>query len=193
MSDPKHDLAEIPPLPGDAAAVLRRNWGWFLALGIVWMVCGALAIILPYAAAVAVELVFGGLLAFGGILQVIQSLRCTGWNGKILHAIIGLLSLLAGGILLVFPHHGVLTLTIVLGAFFIAAGTFRSMIALQHRNFAGWGWMLTSGILALGVGIIIFLAWPGSALWALGLLVGIELIFGGWSLIMVALGARSSA
>lgn len=183
---------ELQPMPSEPWDTLRRNWKWFLVLGIVWIVLGSLAIILPHVAALAINLVIGALLAVGGLLQIVQSWRCTGWNGKILHAVIGVLSLIAGAVLILYPLQGVATLTLVLSAFFIAAGAIRTVLAVQSRGATGWGWMLLSGLLALAVGVIIWMAWPGSALWALGLLVGIELIFSGWAMVMFALGVRDA-
>jgi uncharacterized membrane protein HdeD (DUF308 family) len=188
MSEATPD-GSAPPLPGDVWTALRRHRGWFLALGIVWIVCGTAAIVLPLAAAVALELVIGVLLAVGGLVQIVQSLRCAEWKGKLLQAVIGLIALVAGVILLANPLQGVPTLTLVLSAFFIAAGVVRVMLALQHREAAGWGWLLFSGALGIVVGVLIWSGWPGTAAWALGLLVGIELIFSGWSMVMLALGA----
>ena len=178
------------PLPSPSWQSVRDNWGWFLALGIFWIVMGALAIVLPFAATFAVALLIGALLGAGGIVQVVHAFRCKGWRGTALNGLIGLLSVVAGVLLLFFPLGGVLTLTLVLSVFFIAAGVFRTLAALQNRDLAGWGWMLFSGLLGIGVGLIIWLAWPESAVWALGLLVGIELTFSGWSMVMIALAAR---
>lgn len=180
-------------LPEISRQSVRDNWGWFLALGIFWIAMGTLAVVVPLAATFAVELLIGALLGAGGIVQVVQAFRCRGWRGTAWNGLIGVLSLAAGALLLFFPLGGVLTLTLVLSAFFIASGIFRAAAALQNRDTPGWGWMLFSGLLGIGVGILIWLAWPGSAVWALGLLVGIELIFSGWSMVMIALAARREA
>lgn len=171
---------------------LRRNWGWLLALGIVWIVLGSLAIVMPFAATLALELVLGAIFAVGGIAQVVQAFRCRGWRGLALHVAGGILALVLGGLLLFFPLEGVLTLTLFLSAFFIVEGSVKVVSALQHRSFPHWGWVLFSGLLGITIGVLIWLGWPSSAVWALGLLVGIELIFSGWSMVMLAISARSS-
>lgn len=171
---------------------LRRNWGWLLALGIAWIILGSLAIIVPFAATLALELVLGAIFAVGGVAQIVQAFRCRGWRGFALHLLGGLLALVAGGLLLFFPLQGVLTLTLFLGAFFLIDGGVKIASALRHRPFANWGWLLFSGILGVAVGMLIWLGWPSSAIWALGLLAGIELIFSGWSMVMLALSARGS-
>lgn len=179
-----------PAIPGASWEAVRDHWGWFLALGILWIVLGTVAVILPWLATVAAALTFGALLGAGGIMQIVQAFRCKRWRGTALHAVMGLLYLAAGVILLFLPFQGILTLTLVLAGLFIAVGILRIIAALQDRSLRGWGWLLFSGILGIGVGLIIWLGWPGTAAWALGLLVGIELIFSGWALVMIALAAR---
>jgi uncharacterized membrane protein HdeD (DUF308 family) len=104
------------------------------------------------------------------------------------------LAVLAGGILLARPVQGVLTLTIVVGAYFLAEGVATIMYALEHRReLSGrWSWLLIAGLLDILVSFIIIAGLPGSAEWALGLLVGINLVFGGATLIGMALAARNA-
>lgn len=177
-------------IPGASWEAVRDHWGWFLALGVLWIILGTTAVILPWLGTVAAALTFGALLAAGGIMQTVQAFRCKRWRGTALHVVMGLLYLAAGAILLFFPLQGILSLTLVLAALFIVVGIFRAVAALQDRDLRGWGWLLFSGILSVGVGLTILLGWPGTAAWALGLLVGIELIFSGWALVMIALAAR---
>lgn len=169
---------------------LRERWGWLLALGILWAVLGVLAIVMPFAATLALELVLGAIFAAGGLVQIIHAVRCWGARGAIAQVLGGLLALVLGGLLLLFPLEGIATLTLFLSAFFIVQGGFKLVAALQHRYVPRWGWILVSGILSIAVGVLIWLGWPASAIWALGLLVGIELIFSGCSMIMLALAAR---
>jgi uncharacterized membrane protein HdeD (DUF308 family) len=169
---------------------LRHNWGWLLALGIVWVAFGTLAIIMPLAAGLAFELILGAIFAAGGVFQIFQAVRCRGSNGALMQGLGGALALILGGLLLVFPLQGLASLTLLLSAFFIVAGGFKIVASLQHRSLRYWGWLLVSGILGVLVGVLIWIGWPSSAAWALGLLAGIELIFGGWSMVMLALAAR---
>lgn len=169
--------------------ILRANRGWMTALGILWILLGIAAIVLPFAATLAVELVLGAIFIVGGVAQIIQAFRARGWRGALLHGLGGLLAVVLGVLLLLFPAEGILTVTLVLAAFFIVDGVLRVISAFQHRGMAAWGWILVSGLLGIAVGALIWLGWPSTAAWALGLLVGIQLIFGGWSLVMLATAA----
>ncbi len=169
---------------------IQAAWGWLLALGILWIILGTLAIIMPFAATLAVEMVFGVLFVIGGVAQLIQAFRSKGWKGFALQVLGGILALALGAILLFFPIQGVLTLTILLAAFFVAQGVVKIMAALRERPASGWGWLMFSGILGIVVGVIIWTALPEAAVWVLGLLVGIELIFSGWAMVMIAMAGK---
>ncbi len=178
------------PIPG--LKEIHAAWGWLLALGILWIILGTLAIIMPFAATLAVEMVFGVLFLIGGIAQLVQAFRSKGWKVFALQVLGGLLALALGAILLFYPLQGVLTLTILLAAFFVAQGIVKIMAAFRQRPSAGWGWLMFSGILGVIVGVIIWAALPEAAIWVLGLLVGIELIFSGWAMVMIALAGKKA-
>ena len=175
------------------AADLERNWRWLLALGIVWIVLGSFAIVMPFAAALALELVLGAIFVIGGLAQGFQAFHGRNDGAFMLHLFGGLLAVVLGGLLLFFPLEGVLTLTLLLSAFFIAEGAVKLLWAFQHRSLSSWRWVLFSGLLGIAAGLLIWFVWPGSALWALGLVVGIELIFSGWAMAMLAVAARRTA
>ena len=179
------------PIPG--LKDVQAAWGWLLALGILWIILGTLAIIMPFAATLAVEMVFGVVFLIGGVAQLVQAFRSKGWKGFALQVLGGLLALALGVILLFFPLQGVLTLTILLAAFFVAQGIVKIMAALRERPASGWGWLMFSGILGIIVGVIIWAALPEAAIWVLGLLVGIELIFSGWAMVMIAMAGKKKA
>jgi uncharacterized membrane protein HdeD (DUF308 family) len=101
-----------------------------------------------------------------------------------------LLYLAVGILLLVNPLEGALALTIVLAVFLIVEGIFKIITALRVRDHDGWGWLLASGIMSVILGLLIWAEWPASGLWVIGLLVGIQLRFTGWALVMLALAAR---
>lgn len=171
---------------------IQTAWGWLLALGILWIILGTLAIIMPFAATLALEMVFGVLFVIGGVAQLIQAFRAKGWGGAAFQVLGGLLALALGVILLLFPLQGVLTLTILLAAFFVAQGIVKVISAFRQQPSSGWGWLLFSGLLGIVVGIIIWAGLPGTAVWVLGLLVGIELIFSGWAMIMIAMAGKKA-
>lgn len=178
------------PVEPDVADALRQHSTWFMALGIMWIVLGSLAILLPWIATLTVELMFGLIFLVGGIAQVAQAFRARGWSGFLGHALAGLLAVLLGLLLLFFPVQGVLSLTLLLAAFFIAQGILQVLVAMRSPRMRNRGWLVASGVLGMVIGVIIWLGWPGSAAWALGVLVGVQLIFTGWALIMAATGAR---
>jgi uncharacterized membrane protein HdeD (DUF308 family) len=138
---------------------------------------------------------FGWLLLLSGIVGLVTTFRARhapGFWWSLLSAVIGIV---AGVLLLGWPLLGTLSLTAVLIAFLLAEGAVSILYALEHRNALSgrWGWMLTSGIIDVVLGVVLFIGLPGTALWALGLLLGINLIFGGWALIFMALHARPTS
>jgi uncharacterized membrane protein HdeD (DUF308 family) len=114
-----------------------------------------------------------------------------GWRGFLLELLSAILYLVVGVLLLVNPVAGALALTVVLAVFLIVEGIFKFIMALRVRDHRGWGWLLASGILSAILGVLIWAQWPASGLWVIGLLVGIQLLFTGWSLVMLALAARA--
>src|SRR5262245_20413478 len=171
---------------------VRRHWVLFLTEGIVLLILGTLALLAPVIASVAATVFFGWLLLLSGIVGLVTTFRARhapGFWWSLLSAVIGVA---AGVLLLCWPLLGTLSLTAVLIAFLGAEGIVSIMYALEHRNALSgrWGWMLASGIIDVALGVLLFIGLPGTALWALGLLLGINLLFGGWALIFMALHAR---
>jgi len=183
LSDVEMRLVETRQLIAD-------KWGWFLALGIVLIVAGLAAIAFPLFSTIAAKIVLGWLFLIGGVMMVLHAFSTPGWQGFLWSLLIGILYVVAGGYLAFFPLTGLLTLAILLAMLFIAEGAFEIIMALRVRPHEGWGFLLLSGIAALLVGVLIAMDLPGSAVWALGLLVGINLLFSGWSYIFLALAGR---
>jgi uncharacterized membrane protein HdeD (DUF308 family) len=172
---------------------VHRHRGLFLFEGILLLILGTLAILVPAIASLAATVFFGWLLLLSGIVGLITTIRARrapGFWWSLLSAIVGVV---AGALLIGWPLQGTLSLTSVLIAFLLVEGAASIFYALEHR--AGlpsrWGWMLASGILDVALGVILFAGLPGTALWALGLLIGINMIFGGWALIMMVLSTPS--
>ncbi len=165
--------------------------GWLRALAIAWIVFGVLAIVMPLAASIAIELLVGVLLLVGGVAQTAQVFRLHGWGGRVLALVLGILYVVAGLILLAFPLGGLFTLTLVLAAYLLAGGVVRMVLAFRLRPERGWGGFLLSGVLGLALGLLLWLGLPSTAAWALGTLVGIDMVFGGFALWGVT-GAASS-
>jgi uncharacterized membrane protein HdeD (DUF308 family) len=172
---------------------VRRHWGWFLALGIVFIIGGVFAIAMPFVAGLVTTAIFAVILVWIGIMQVIQAFSVKGWGGFALQLLIGLVMLLGGIAIWINPILGALTLTIVVAAVFLAKGVFQVILAFRMRPHAGWGWVLFAGLVSIAVGLIIWLGWPMSTAFALGTLAGVSLIFSGWSYVMIAMAARRLA
>jgi uncharacterized membrane protein HdeD (DUF308 family) len=176
-------------------AAIRRHWVLFLTEGIVLVILGLLALLAPVIASVAATVFFGWLLLVSGIVGFVTTLRARHAPGFWWSLVSALIGLVAGILLIGWPLLGTLSLTAVLIAFLFAEGAVTIMYALEHRNALSgrWGWMLASGIIDVGLGVLLLIGLPGTALWALGLLLGINLIFGGWALIFMALHARPTS
>jgi uncharacterized membrane protein HdeD (DUF308 family) len=188
--------------PNDAAGIqravesaIREHWVLFLIEGIVLLVLGIAAILVPMVATIAFTILIGWLFLISGGVGLVTTFwmrHAPGFWWSLLSAVIGII---AGILLLRWPITGSLSLTLLLTAFFIVEGVATIMYAIEHRNqLSGrWGWMLVSGIVDLILAGIIVAGLPGTALWALGLLVGINLIFGGVAMIGMAMAARPHA
>ena len=169
---------------------LSRNWGWLLALGILMIILGVVAMAAPVVATIAIQVMLGWLLVISGIAEGIHAFMVKEWRGFLLELLSAVLYLGVGLLLLVDPLKGALALTLILAVFLLVEGIFKIITAFRVRDHRGWGWLLASGIVSVVLGVMIWAQWPASGLWVIGLLVGIQLLFTGWSLVMLALVAR---
>ena len=186
---------DIKGLQRAVATALHEHWVLYLVEGVVLLVLGLTAIVIPPLATLAVTILLGWLFLVSGVMGLITTFwmrQAPGFWWALVSAVLGIA---VGAMLLVLPVSGAFSLTIVLVAFFIIEGVASIMFALDHkRELSGkWGWMLLSGIVDLVLGAMIFGGLPSTAAWAIGLLVGINMMFGGAALIAMALHARNSA
>jgi uncharacterized membrane protein HdeD (DUF308 family) len=184
--------SNIEQIQRAVASSLHEHWKMFLVEGIVLVVLGLIAIALPPIATLAVEILVGWLFLISGVMGLITTFwmrQAPGFWWALLSAVLGIG---AGLVLLAWPLSGVLSLTLVLIVFFTIEGVASIMFALEHkRELSGrWGFMLMSGIVDLILAAIIFTGLPGTAAWAIGVLVGINMVFGGSALIAMAMHAR---
>ena len=186
---------DVERLQSNMRAAVREHWKAFLIEGILLVILGLAAIILPPLASLAVTIFLGWMFLISGIAGLALTFYARQLPGFWWSLISAALAVLAGLVLLAQPAQGVLTLTIVVGAYFLAEGVATIMYALEHRReLSGrWSWMLIAGLMDILIAAIIIMGLPGSALWAIGLLVGINLLFGGATLIGMALAARNPA
>lgn len=174
---------------------VKTHWKAFLFEGLLLVVLGVAALVLPPLASLATAIFLGWMFLISGIGGLIATYWARATPGFWWSLISAALAVLAGGILLARPVQGVLTLTIVLGAYFLAEGVTTIMYALEHRReLSGrWSWLLVSGLVDIAISFMVIAGLPSSAEWAIGVLVGINLLFGGASLIGIALAARKNA
>jgi uncharacterized membrane protein HdeD (DUF308 family) len=173
---------------------IRRHRVLFLIEGIALIVFGAIAVVVPGIAALAVTILLGWLFLLSGILGLVTTIWMRWLPGFWWSLLSALLAMITGAALLWWPFGGILSLTLGLAVFFLIEGAVSIMYALDHRRqFTGsWGWMLASGVIDLVLAMLILVGFPGTAAWAIGLLVGINLLMGGVALVAIALHARAS-
>ena len=186
--------SDVTALQSKMSAAVRAHWKAFLFEGIVLVVLGLAAIIVPPIAGIAVTVMLGWMFLISGVAGLAMTFWAKASPGFWWSLISAVLGIGAGVILLARPAQGLLTLTLVVGAYFLAEGVATIMYALEHRRELSerWSWMLFSGLLDILISAMIITGLPGTAEWAIGLLVGINLLFGGASLIGMALAARKS-
>lgn len=174
-------------------ATVREHRGRFIALGAVLVVLGALAIVVPFAAGLVTTVLLGWLLIAAGVAEGVHAIVEHQWGGSGWAILAALIYVIAGAVVVAFPLVGKMVLTMVLTAFLAADGILKIVRAVQHRTLPAWGWLLFDGFVALFLALLLWRHWPSSAAWAIGLLVGVNLLFNGFSMLVLGLGARPAA
>ena len=171
---------------------LKKRSSWFVGLGILLVVLGTISLCAPvFVTAFSVNLI-GWLLIIGGILQTAHAFASKGWSGFFIDLLTGLLYVAAGFMMVANTLQAEVTLTLLIAMFLIVGGVFRIFAAISVR-YQNWVWLLLNGAISLVLGISIWQQWPLSGLWVIGLFVGIDMIFNGWSLIMLGMAAKRLA
>jgi uncharacterized membrane protein HdeD (DUF308 family) len=168
----------------------RKNAGLIVGLGVVTVIAGFLSLVWPWASGVGVAMFVGVALVFGGVARLIGAFSAGSFGRGTLAFIGGALTLLAGVIIVGRPGIGLATLTLMLGAYLVMDGVFGAVLAFRVRPEKGWGWMLFSAAMSLLLGFLLLREWPLTGLWAIGTLVGVNLLFTGFSMISVGSAAR---
>jgi uncharacterized membrane protein HdeD (DUF308 family) len=169
---------------------LESKWGWFVALGVIQIILGFLALSAVALASLATALFIGWLMLIGGGIETVGAFWSRRWSGFFLHLMSGVLSIIVGLLFVRAPLGAMLALTLLLACLLLVGGLFRIIAALTYR-FSSWGWPLFSGIIDVILGVMIWMQWPASALWVMGLFLGISLIFHGGDWIGVGLAVRA--
>jgi uncharacterized membrane protein HdeD (DUF308 family) len=169
---------------------LRGNWLWFVLLGIALVVLGMVAVSSAVITSLAAAVAIGLLLLVAGSAEIVGAFWCRGWSGFFLELLSGVLSIVVGILFLRAPIGGLAALTLLVACYLMVGGIFKIVAAVSYR-FAAWGWTLLSGIIDLILGALIWQDWPASALWVIGLFVGINLILRGFNWIALGLALRT--
>lgn len=171
---------------------LKSNLGWAIALGILMMITGFIALASPFVAGIGVTIFLGSLFLVYGIFHVIYAfqMRKLGAGWFILQVLLSILYMISGAVLLKQPLEGLVTLTLIAGILIFIDGIIQVINAFDMKPQSGWGWGLFSGILGIILGILIWSNWPGSSIWVLGLLVGVNLISNGLAVLMISSAIR---
>jgi uncharacterized membrane protein HdeD (DUF308 family) len=169
---------------------LRAHWWWLSLLGVLLVVCGTIAIAFPAFSSVAAVSVLAVVLMVAGVATIIGSFWAGKWSGFLIHLLVGLLYVAASLVVTEQPFVTVLIMTVFVAVAFMVIGAFRVLAALLIR-FPQWGWALLNGLVTFLAGFVIYRRLPWCALWVIGLLVGLELLFNGWTWIMLALEIKA--
>jgi uncharacterized membrane protein HdeD (DUF308 family) len=181
-SDP---LSEVAPL--------RARSGWVVALGVVYLVAGLIALSSIVFATVVSVLVVGIMMVVAGIAEIISAFQLKSWSKFLLWLVLGVLYVVAGFLVFENPLLAAALLTLMLGAALIVSGVMRLVLAFNLTAERPWILVALSGLITLLLGIVILAHWPVSGLFALGIFLGIDLVFAGVGYIVVGLGLKSHA
>jgi len=176
----RNELGQNPLIAG--MEEIRNSWGWFLALGILLMIIGAICIVGDVTATFATVLVFGWLLLISGTVALVHAFRTMTWSGFFLSLLSALFRGFTGYLLIRYPLAGAASLTLLLASFFVVGGVFRA-IGAGMMKFPRWGWSVFSGLVSLVLGVMLLTQLPVSSIWFIGFAIGVDLIVDGASLI----------
>lgn len=166
-----------------------RRWGWLFGLGVLLVALGVLAIGAAVFVTLATMVFFGCLMLLAGILQTVHAVVMRGWSGFYIDLVAGLLYAVIGLMIVAHPGATAVALTLIIAVLLVLGGIFRVVIALAV-SYQNRLWLFLHGIVNLLLGFVIWQSWPVSGEWVIGLFIGIDMIFNGWSLIMLGLVAK---
>jgi uncharacterized membrane protein HdeD (DUF308 family) len=167
------------PQIGSEMAPLRAKWGWIVALGVVYIIAGFIALGSIVMATVASVLIVGVMMIVAGVAEVINAFQVKSWGKFLLWALLGVLYIVAGFVTFDNPLLAAVLLTLVLGASLVASGIMRIVLAFGMQSQTPWIWIALSGVITLLLGLLILARWPINSVYILGLFLGIDLIMAG--------------
>ncbi|HTU43906.1 MAG TPA: DUF308 domain-containing protein [Bryobacteraceae bacterium] len=174
-----------------AATFVKKSVGWSIGLSVLMIVAGIVAIALPMAAGIAINLLVAWLLLFSGCTHLVFAWYTRSAGGLLWELLVGALYIFIGVYLLMHPVAGLLSLTLALAIYLFLEAILEFALGFKLRPLPGSGWLLFDGVLTLILAVMIWRAWPSSSEWAIGILVGVSMVFSGTSRLMLSLAARS--
>jgi uncharacterized membrane protein HdeD (DUF308 family) len=178
------------PQAGSETAPLRAKWSWIVALGVVYMLAGLVALGSVVMATVASVLVVGVMMIIAGVAEVISAFQIKSWGKFLLWVLLGVLYIVGGFVAFENPLLAAALLTLILGASLVASGIMRIFLAFSMKRESPWIWVLLSGVITLLLGLLILARWPVSSLYILGVFLGIDLVMAGAAWIGLGFGLR---
>ncbi len=172
---------------------IKRVSGWSIALGVLMIVLGIIAMLAPWEFGIVIALIIGWMAIFNGVAQIIYGIRTHSGGRTVLEIVLGLIYVVAGVYLLMHPVPGLLVITLFLASFLIVYGIFALVLAFHMRPLSGWGWVLFDAIITILLGILIWAHWPSSSDWVVGTLFGISIFVSGVTRLMMSLAIRRLA
>lgn len=169
---------------------LHSKWGWFLALGFVLTLAGALAIALPAVSNFAASTVLGTVLLLAGIVKMVQSIQVKEWSGFAWQELTGAVEVVGGVLIFLNPLKGALAITLLIAIVFLVYGILQIVLAVRVRKLGGWYWLAVSGVVALAASAVLTLKLPYTKLYTPGTIAGISLLVAGAAYIAIALAIR---
>ncbi len=186
MTDVPHSAKSL----GASIAEVRSKWGWFVALGVAFLVLGVIAFYNMFVATVASVYFIGWLMLIGAAAEIVHAFGVKNWSSFFWWLLSGLVYAVAGIVALINPLLASAVLTLVLAMALIAGGALRIWVGMKARSDGSWGWVVAGGVITLLLGLVIAIGWPVNSLWVLGMFLAIDLIFQGWSFVAFGLALR---
>ena len=177
---------------GSAITPLRAKWGWIVALGVVYLIAGIIALGSVVAATAASVFVVGIMMIIAGVAEVISAFQVKTWGRFIFWLLLGILYIVAGFVAFENPLLTAVWLTLILGAALVASGIVRIFLGFNMQHGSPWIWVVVSGLITLILGVIILIHWPFSAVYTLGIFLGVDLVFAGASWIGLGFGLKNA-
>jgi uncharacterized membrane protein HdeD (DUF308 family) len=180
------------PQTGSDTAPLRAKSGWIIALGVIYLIAGFIALGSVMMATVASVLIVGVMMIIAGVAEVFSAFQIKSWGKFLLWVLLGVLYIVAGFVTFQNPLLAAVLLTLILGASLAASGIMRIFLAFSMKRETPWIWVALSGVITVLLGVLILVRWPVSSLYILGLFLGIDLIMAGAGWVGIGFGLRRS-